>query len=315
MKIRHPLVVVSTLFLATLVGPAHRAVAQATPPPDPAEQARRLLAAHGDDLFAPGEEGTPDPAILESIKRDIATMKYGDDPRGRDAAGSVFGSNPVTSSGNPLVGSSARKEWLARAIENVGYDTVSMHLKQQAEALREGRITRSQWYEHVAKCTMICNPVVQGLLYEHVRQVAAKPHLLITFATNSAEPSADERSHMNGFVRNLPGGMRFLLIGRASRTGKLEYNRHLSALRVNAVRAELVNLGVPAEKIQLFWLGYEPPQITTPIAKAYGLDPSLDDLARNRSVMVVAFTEPERGTSVAEKPGGEAAPEATVTAG
>jgi len=281
------------LVLSGLLSVAGIAGGQERTSSDPAEQANKLLKAHGSELF--GADGTeePDPAVLESIRQDIASMSYGDDPRGHDAAGSVFGSNPVTSSKNPLVDSAAREAWLAQAIENVGYDMVSKHLAEQAAALKDGRINRSQWYEHVAKCTMICNPVVQGLLYEHVRQVAAKPHLLVVFATNSAEPSDSQRAKLGTFMKNLPEGMRFLLIGRASRTGQLEYNRHLSALRVNGVRTDLIRRGVPGEKIQLFWLGYEPPQITAPIAKAYGLDPALDDLARNRSVMVVAFSEPE----------------------
>ena len=292
----------SALLAVALLGTA--AGAQETPvsAPPPGDQAQTLLETMGEDLFAGDTPDVADPRILESIKKDIAGMHYGSDPRGRDKARSVFGSNPLTSSRNPLLDQDARRRWLAAAIERVGFDTVQHHLAENSAMLREGKISREDWYRHVARCTMICNPVVQGLLYEHVRQVASRPHLLLMFATNSSDLSPAQRAQLQAFIEQVPDGYRYLLIGRASRTGKLQYNRQLSALRAAAVRDALMAMGVSGERVHMIWLGYEPPQITEAIANAYGLDPSLTDLQRNQSVMAVAFPDPGTSPPTGERP-------------
>jgi len=65
MKIR-PATMVPFLFLAGVLLLPRAARTQETPPADPAEQASRLLQAHGDDLFAGDGNEAPDPAILKT---------------------------------------------------------------------------------------------------------------------------------------------------------------------------------------------------------------------------------------------------------
>ncbi|RLE23322.1 MAG: hypothetical protein DRJ65_12070 [Acidobacteria bacterium] len=251
-----------------------------------------------DDLFADLEgslfgvdgDSKVDEALMESIHEDLESIDFHGDPKGEEKIESIFGANPLTGDANPLLNTSHRKRWLSTAIAGVGYDKVEKHLKRQAKDLKAGKVNRSEWYDHVASCTKICNPVVQGLLYEHVRQVATHPHVLLTFGTGSADLGADDLQTMERFVDSaVSRGAQFLLIGRGSRIGNREFNRTLSARRVESVKAELRQFGVASEAVSGFWLGYEPPQISEELAQAYRVDNSLDELSRNQSVMLVAF--------------------------
>jgi len=227
---------------------------------------------------------------MESIHEDLDSIDFTDDPKGEETVDSIFGVNPLTGDDNPLINSGHRKRWLSTAIAGVGFEKVDKHLKKQAKELKAGKIDRSQWYDHVAVCTKICNPVVQGLLYEHVRQVTTHPHLLLTFPSGSADLGPEGLRAMEQFVdAAVSRGAEFLLIGRGSRTGNREINRTLSARRVEAVKAEMRHFGVASEAISGFWLGYEPPQISAEIAQAYRIDQGIGDLQRNQSVMLVAF--------------------------
>lgn len=249
-----------------------------------------LLAELDTSLFGETGGSKVDEKLLESIHEDLDSIEFKGDPKGEETVNSIFGSNPLTGKSNPLVHEQARKRWLSTAIAAVGVKTVSKHLRAQAAALKEGKITRAEWYEHVAHCTKICNPVVQGLLYEHVRQVSSHPHLLLTFQSGSDKVTAGDEKILKTLVgRAADLGARFLLIGRASRVGPRQYNRELSARRVEAVRSELKKQGIASDAISGFWLGYEAPQITDEISQVYRLAAKLGDIARNQSVMVVAY--------------------------
>ncbi len=241
-------------------------------------------------LFGAESDSEVDEVLMESIHEDLDSIDFHGDLKGEEKVESIFGANPLTGEANPLLNTSHRKRWLSTAIAGVGYDNVEKHLKRQAKDLEAGKVSRSEWYDHVASCTKICNPVVQGLLYEHVRQVATHPHVLLTFGTGSADLAADDLRSMERFVDSaVSRGAQFLLIGRGSRTGNREFNRTLSARRVESVKAELRRFGVASEAVSGFWLGYEPPQISGEIAQVYRIDHSLDELSRNQSVMLVAF--------------------------
>ena len=254
------------------------------------QEVEKLLAELDSSLFGDAGKSELDEKLLESIHEDLDRIEFKGDPKGEEKVNSIFGSNPLTGRDNPFVGEQARKRWLQTAIASVGSGTVSKHLKAQAEQLKAGKITRAQWYEHVAHCTKICNPVVQGLLYEHVRQVASHPHLLMTFSSGSSQLRSRDRETLDTFVgRAADLGARFLLIGRASRVGPRQFNRELSAKRVESLRTELKKQGVASDAISGFWLGYEAPQITDEISRAYRLDSGLGDVERNQSVLVVAY--------------------------
>jgi outer membrane protein OmpA-like peptidoglycan-associated protein len=253
-------------------------------------QAEALLAELGGDLFGGQAASEVDQRLLADIHDELERIDFTGDAKGEEIVRSVFGANPLSREGNPLLADVHRKRWLSTAIASVGYETVTKHLKHQTAELQQGKVDREAWYKHVATCTRICNPVVQGLLYEHVRQVAARPHLLVTFQVDQATISPTDLVELDRFVgAAAEHGARFLLIGRASRTGNREYNRELSARRVESTRTTLTRLGVAEDAIAGFWLGYEPPQITDEIARVYSIPSGLDPLTRNQSVLVVAY--------------------------
>lgn len=253
-------------------------------------RADKLLADLEGSLFGVEGDSELDEALMESIHEDLESIDFKGDPKGLETVDSIFGANPLTGEANPLLNTGHRKRWLSTAIAGVGYENVDKHLKRQAKDLKAGKVDRSEWYDHVASCKKICNPVVQGLLYEHVRQVANHPHVLLTFGTGSADLAGDDLRSMESFVDSaVDRGAKFLLIGRGSRSGNREFNRTLSARRVEAVKSELRRFGVASEAISGFWLGYEPPQITGEIAQVYRIGQDLGDLERNQSVMLIAF--------------------------
>lgn len=282
--------IVQILVALFIVGLPVWAVENGSQSADISKDADRLFDELEASLFGASAESEVDEELMEAIHEDLDSIDFQGDPKGHETVDSIFGANPLTGDGNPLLTTSQRKRWLSTAISSVGFDTVDKHLKKQAQQLKEGKIDRSEWYDHVASCKKICNPVVQGLLYEHVRQVASHPHLLLTFATGSADLNGEHAQSLEQFVdAAAERGARFLLIGRGSRTGNREFNRTLSARRVESVKGTLQRFGVATDAVSGFWLGYEPPQISGEIAQAYRLDGGLGDLERNQSVMVVAY--------------------------
>ena len=129
----------------------------------------------------------------------------------------------------------------------------------------------------------------------HVLAVQNLDHDLVFFAFDSHEVndirSRDAISRVVRAVRD-SSDKRILLIGRASRIGPLGYNRRLSGLRARAVGDQLANMGIELGRISTLTFGYEPPQIDSRIASAYGL---ADLYARegqnrlNQSVMMVVY--------------------------
>lgn len=270
--------------------------AEATPAGSPKadgpslERARQLAEQPGGAADAePSDAG--DRRLLEDIRGDIAGLDFDGDPRGEEHPGGMAGENPLLTEENPLLTRRVRERWLASAIHNVGYEKAAAHLEQQAELLKAGKVDRAQWYQHVVQCKKVCNTVVSGLLFEHVRRVQHLPHLLVTFPTGSASLDSRRARRLASFVtaQGEAGTFELLLVGRASRSGNKLYNRELSDRRVSAVRNEVGVRGVPQARVHGFGLGYEPPQITAEIARLYGLDPALPDRERNQSVLVVAY--------------------------
>lgn len=275
--------------------------APAAPAVDPdLALARRLLETDSAVLF--GGENVGDTRLLEDIKKDIAAVGFEGDPEGLELARTLFGENPLLSEKNPLVTDEDRQQWLAAAIRSVGRDKALEHLRGEAEKLASGEIDRAHWYEHVAACEKVCNKVVSGLLHAHVRRVRELPHRLVLFPTNQNDVTPEQLGEVDGLLAEVVrrgGGAQteMLLIGRASRSGAKAYNRKLSERRVGAVAEALQGRGIGEERIHGFGLGYEPPQITEEIARAYGLDTSLTPEQRNQSVLVVAHFPETDGSS------------------
>ena len=87
----------------------------------------------------------------------------------------------------------------------------------------------------------------------------------VFFAWNRAELPPDGRKVVEeaaqSFLRT--GSARISLVGSADRTGSAAYNEKLSARRADAVRAELVRLGVPADAIAIRAEGENAPIVAT----------------------------------------------------
>ena len=87
----------------------------------------------------------------------------------------------------------------------------------------------------------------------------------VFFAWNRADLPPDGRKVVEeaaqSFLRT--GSARISLVGSADRTGSSAYNQKLSARRADAVRAELVRLGVPADAIAIRAEGENAPIVAT----------------------------------------------------
>ena len=87
----------------------------------------------------------------------------------------------------------------------------------------------------------------------------------VFFAWNRADLPPDGRKVVEeaaqSFLRT--GSARISLVGSADRTGSSAYNEKLSARRAEAVRAELVRLGVPADAITVRAEGENAPLVAT----------------------------------------------------
>ncbi len=118
----------------------------------------------------------------------------------------------------------------------------------------------------------------------------------VFFAWNRADLPPDGRKVVEeaaqSFLRT--GSARISLVGSADRTGSPAYNEKLSARRAEAVRAELVRLGVPADAITVRAEGENAPLVAT----AAGVREPL-----NR---YVAIDFPERETPPASSAGSRA---------
>ena len=230
-----------------------------------------------------------DQELRAELGADLSQLDFGDDPRGREIATSLFGANPLTQDRNPLLNPEVRQAWIAEAIRNVGDRDLLAHLTSESDKLRSGTVTLAEWYEHVAACKEVCNLIVLGLLQEHIRRVQQLPHQLVLFDVNQDSLAPSQQEQLEQFVARAAGGGRVLLIGRASRTGNRQFNRELSRRRVEATGTAVQALGVAPEYIESLWLGYEPPQITNALAARYSVGPDISEVQRNQSVLVVTY--------------------------
>jgi outer membrane protein OmpA-like peptidoglycan-associated protein len=89
---------------------------------------------------------------------------------------------------------------------------------------------------------------------------------LVFFALDRAALRPDARAAISEAAQEYlrgAGGARLALAGHADRSASAAYNRRLSERRVEAVRAELVRLGVPADAIDTVARGEEDPLVPT----------------------------------------------------
>lgn len=216
-----------------------------------------------------------------------------------------LGYNAVTSDANPLVSDDCHQQAMRQAVLHLAeqehldaHDAVvkgRTHLAEREALIEEGEVTYADYIEHIAECKGFCGPLVKELMGCHVSAVRNLKHDIILFPLDRYD-IADEDSQRTidrtAAVLTDEPTRKILLIGRASRIGKLGYNRRLSGLRANAVRDQLVVDGVAPERVRSLVFGYEPPQIDAEIAAAYGyaqLFARLGTAPVNQSVLMVVY--------------------------
>lgn len=214
----------------------------------------------------------------------------------------------VTSDDNPLMTEECKKQAMSFSVDRLrqvmGFDSdgaalqaAAMHMQEHRNHILSEGLSYSDYLRELAECRAFCAPLVAHLANCHVLSVARQPHGIVLFPFNSATLDA-RYSGDQGLIatvkRELDGRPegKVLLIGRSSKTGGLKYNRRLAGQRALAVRDALMAAGLPQERIESMWFGWEPPQITTDVAAEYGLQTLLDSkgaAAMNQSVIMVIY--------------------------
>lgn len=200
-------------------------------------------------------------------------------------------------------------------------DMCKMHLDMEREKLDESRYDPEAWASHVAEC-QCCGPILSNIFAAHVQNVSKLPHTVVFFDYNSDEVTLDNRKRLTDFVRTHDNGeVRFLLIGRSSRTVPANhpveyirdhrtYNFQLSERRSLNVRdiisSEIIAPGANPnerfERIPMRNFGMADPQLVPEYADLYDFERyhwssrhfrgnDEDGMYRmNQSVVVIAFS-------------------------
>ncbi len=162
-----------------------------------------------------------------------------------------------------------------------------------------GKISYSQYLQRIADCQEFCAPLVANLVQCHVLSVARLEHGIVLFDFNSHQLNPTYLSSENGLLKAVAARLhadpdrKVFLIGRASKIGNLRYNRRLSGLRAFAIRDALIEEGVPSQRIETTWFGWEPPQVDNFIAHEYGVQRLFNQVGTqkmNQSVVVVLYS-------------------------
>ncbi len=300
--------------LAQLTRPAGAGGPQPLPPAPPA--AEPLPTVEVDPEFEiPPEIPTETPPLESLMDEFMATTREIEDQPGAEEATEFpgppekpnwFQALRVTRDENPLLERECKEQAL-----RVSVDTLAAHqhsegeqeaLRAAADHMREHqRFIQNQTVSHadylraIAECTSFCAPLVAQLIQCHILSVARLEHGIVLFEIGS---DAVDPSFRRGLIDTVSGQLaahpdrKAVLIGRASRIGDLRFNRTLSARRALAVKDALMASGVAGERIETMWFGWEPPQISFPIASEYGLSELFETAGAqkiNQSVVVVVY--------------------------
>jgi len=212
----------------------------------------------------------------------------------------------VAKSENPMLTRQCRKQALNTTAEDLreqlglderssALDEAVRHVAEHQEFIQGEEISYAEYLRSIAECQEFCAPLVASMIQCHVVSVARHPHGPVLFDLGAA---AVQARYKQGVIADMIDRYRerdnaqILLVGRASRIGDLRYNRRLSAQRALAVQDELIERGVPRERVRPLWFGWEPPQIDRDVAEEYGIAAMMDELGTdrlNQSVMMVLF--------------------------
>lgn len=211
----------------------------------------------------------------------------------------------VTKRENPLMTADCRREAAKSAVMNLSaakglseeqaVQKALEHAREIQAQAKQGELSYADYLKHIVECRGFCRPLVAHLINCHVLAVSNHDHGIVLFEYDSDDVGTYA---VHGVVQEVAQILlrdperRVLLIGRASRTGELRYNRRLSGRRALAVNDVLVEKGIEPSRIRSMWFGWEEPQIDEWIAQEYGLGtelPQLGKLQMNQSVMMVLY--------------------------
>jgi len=221
----------------------------------------------------------------------------------------------ATRKSNPMVQERCRREAADKAVSHLARSKglsreEATHLAHQhVEAMQRMAankpVSYAAYLQHIVECKGFCRPLVAHMVNCHVLAVASHERGIVLFDYDSAEVKERyERTLLAEVGARLASdsGLEVLLVGRASRTGGLRYNRLLSGRRALAVKDILLQKDVEPNRIHLIWLGWEQPHINEWIAEQYGLQREyrLGQRQINQSVMLVLY-ESSPAASVAAR--------------
>ncbi len=211
----------------------------------------------------------------------------------------------VNKKNNPLLTEDCRRDAARNAVvtlrdakdmdDEAAFRMALKHTREiQAKVMTKG-ISYADYLKHIVECKDFCRPLVAHLIHCHVASVANHEHGIVLFDYDSDQVRGyAARGVIADVVRRLSrdSERKVLLVGRASRTGQLRYNKLLSGRRALAVSDVLMEKGVHPKRIKAMWFGWEEPQIDDWIAGEYGLGdefPQLGKRQMNQSVMMVIY--------------------------
>ena len=179
---------------------------------------------------------------------------------------------PIASAENPVLS----KKVIEEIWEEIQMETDPEEwYKQMADAKASiGRQSIDGWYRELAQCETVCAQVVHKIWAKHMEAVSRLPHFYFRYYLGSdrlQETYGDQLDEIAIYI-NDNQDFSVLLVGRASRIGSRALNYDLSRRRADAVRKELVDKGVEEGRIEIIYLGYEPPQINEEVRGLYRLD-------------------------------------------
>ncbi|MFQ5663610.1 MAG: PEGA domain-containing protein [Terriglobia bacterium] len=170
------------------------------------------------------------------------------------------------------------------------------HLRGYKAELARGNTSKQAWYQHLQACEKVCRPVVTEVFKRHIRWLRRSGFTVIYFPLNQHRLTDEDTARVGQFVAEhdlaQDRSRQVLLVGRASRIGGQQYNLELSRKRVESVTQELAAQLPDADaRLRTVHLGFEPPQISPAVAEFLRLDPSLNQVQHNQSVMLI-LSEP-----------------------
>ncbi len=210
----------------------------------------------------------------------------------------IFSGTIVSKPHNPMLEQECRNTVYTSNLEKGG-SKAKAHVIEMRETFKNKGITYEEYFTHLSKCPL-CGPIAAELAYCHVLSVANSPRSLVLFDYDS---DVVVTKYLEGQIKNFANELKVnpklkvALFGRASKTGKFNYNLDLSFRRAYTVENLLKREGISSKRIYLLGFGWEEPYITEAVAKDYGyldLYSELRDTPRldiNQSVIMVLYEE------------------------